>query len=781
MKSTIPLPQTHLPAMASNSMRRTSGGPELLPDLQSVNQSLSQPPISHRRNASLTLPTSNPSPHPPHLPLPQWQIPQHLQNSHLSPPLKQNRGIRNWKPIRMLTHIGMRRISSLFFVELIAIRNLPESMNGLRLSVHVRKRETGDGVARAMPSRVVHGCAEFNESLFIQCNVHCSGGGATGKPVKLESRPFLVSVVAVDAAELEFGRTMVDLSELIRESMEGSLAGARIRKWDAVMELSGKAGGGELGLRVGFQLMDDGGVGIYNRLDDMKRSKGKGLLNFSSGRGRRKSMNSFSVSTLDSRVKKMSFLDQSKVEDFDFPEFQIVEKGTEPLAGGEDGNGVEKTSGEVVKEVVHNRAEKQSRLMELDSIANEIRDLESMMSKNLIFTTNTAEKEEKEELDSSEETVTKEFLKMLDTEANSKQLKAEIFVEEDENQEIKALLPSLGNGLGPVIQTKDGGFMASMNPFNEEITGKEAPKLVLQISKPFVLRDLRLSSGLEVFRRLAAVGLEELCSRLTVMAAMDELQGKTAEKIAFEGIASAIISGRNKEGASSIAAKSIVAVRRMISAMGEENRKGTSFDENRSIKKDSILLEEILAFSIQRIEGMVLEALKIQADLAEEEGSFDVSPLTGTESSHQILDSAISIDEQERTFEENKRLTLLMIIQLRDPVRQYEAVGAPLIAVTQAIMADNDEEDEEETRYKVISIHVGGLKVGSGEKRTAWDGEKSRLTATQWLVGNGMGKMGKKSRTPKSKLQQDLLWSLSSRKMEDMWLSSVRNPDVKIA
>ncbi|KAL0927269.1 hypothetical protein M5K25_001432 [Dendrobium thyrsiflorum] len=767
--------------MASNSITRSSGS-ELLHDLEALNQSLSQPPIARRRNTSLTLPTSNLSVDPSRISLSQWQKPQVLQNTEASLSAEQKRGIRNWKPIRMLTHIGMRRISCLFVVEILAIRNLPESMNGLRLSVGIRKRESRDGAVRAMPSRVLQGCAEFEETLFIQCNVHCSGGAATGKPIKLEARPFLISVVAVDVAELELGRTIVDLSQLIRESIEGSLEGARIRKWEAAVELTGKAEGGQLALRVGFQITDDGGVGIYNRVTETERLKNKGLLSFVSGRTRRKSMNSFSISTLDSRVHKMSIFEQAEVENFDFPEFQIVDKGTELWVGAEDSNEAEKRSptGEVVKEVVHNRAEKQYRLMELDSIANEIKDLESMMSKNLIITTSTEEKDEKNKLDASEETVTREFLQMLDEKANSKQLEVGKIPEKDENQETKVLIPDLGNGLGPVIQTKDGGFMASMNPFNHKITRKETPKLVLQISKAFVLRDPRLSSGLEVFQRLAAVGLEELCSKLILMAAMDELLGKTAEQIAFEGIASAIISGRNKEGASSSAAKSIGAVKRMISAMNEDT-KGRSLNENWSIKENSILLEEILAFSIQRIQEMALEALKVQADMAEEEATYDVLPLSGTDNPHQILDSAISIDEDEKTSDEYQRLTLLAIIQLRDPARQYEAVGAPVIALIQAIRPNEDTEDGEETRYKVISIHVGGLKVRSGEKRNAWDGEKSKLTATQWLVANAMGKkMGKKSKPIKSKLQQDLLWSFSSRVMEDMWLRPMRNPDVKL-
>lgn len=48
---------------------------------------------------------------------------------------------------------------------------------------------------------------------------------------------------------------------------------------------------------------------------------------------------------------------------------------------------------------------------------------------------------------------------------------------------------------------------------------------------------------------------------------MDEFRGKTAEQIAFKGIASAITPGRNKAGASSSAACTVAAVITITNAM----------------------------------------------------------------------------------------------------------------------------------------------------------------------------------------------------------------------
>lgn len=760
------------------------------------------------------------------------------------------KGIWNWKPIRAISHIGMNKVSCLFSVEVVAAQGLPASMNGLRLSVCVRKKETKDGAVQTMPSRVTQGAADFEETLFLRCHVYCSNGH--GKQQKFEPRPFWIYVFAVDAEELDFGRSSVDLSQLIQESIERNNEGQRIRQWDTSFKLLGKAKGGELVLKLGFQIMEkDGGIGIYNQADDLKSVKSK---NFSSSFARKQSKTSFSVSSpkLSSRgeawtpsqagkaadLQGIDELDLDepnpvpisssssssapkpkepevpKTEDLDLPDFEVVDKGVEFQDKEEEyrEEQSEKSVGEksaatseVVKEIVQDQLHI-TRLTELDSIAQQIKALESLMGEEK--TDDKDNEIESQRLEADEENVTKEFLQMLEEEEiimNEYKLSQNDVPpleleggEESAEAESEVYLPDLGKSLGCVVQTRDGGYLAAMNPLDTLVERKDTPKLAMQISKPFVLPWDQSMSGFELFQRIAAIGLDELNSQLLNLMALDELMDKTAEQIAFEGIASAIIQGRNKEGASSTASRTIAAVKTMANAMstGRKERISTGIW---NVNENPLTAEEILAFSVQKIEAMALEALKIQAEIADEEAPFDVSPSNGTTSGAKVqnhpLASSISLEDwiknhslansdglQDGDQDHPETITLAVIVQLRDPVRRYEAVGGPMIALIYATRADDTTEVnkyEEEKKFKVTSLHVGGLKVRTRGKRNAWDSEKQRLTAMQWLVAYGLTKAaGKRGKHVTSK-GQDLLWSISSRVMAAMWLKYMRNPDVK--
>jgi len=341
----------------------------------------------------------------------------------------------------------------------------------------------------------------------------------------------------------------------------------------------------------------------------------------------------------------------------------------------------------------------------------------------------------------------------------------------DEDNETTVLVSDLGKGLGPVVQTKDGGYLVSMNPFNMKIEREGMPKLTMQISRPFILEDQKREDGFEVFQRLAAMGPEELTNKLVTFMDMDELMGKTAEQIAFEGVASAIVSGRNKEGANFSAARSVTNVKMMAKAM-VEGRKERASTGIWNAKEDAMTMEEILAFSMQKIEAMAVEGLKIQAGMDEEEAPLDVSNLIGKEVPNHLLDSAISLQEWEATCAANDSLSLLVTIQLRDPLRRYEPVGGLQIAVLQAARMETSREDDE-VRFKLTGIHVGGLKLRSGE------GQRQSLSALQWLVGIGMGKTGWKKKVMGAKTAKNMIWSLSSRLMANMWIKPWRNPNLK--
>ncbi|OIT31808.1 PREDICTED: protein PLASTID MOVEMENT IMPAIRED 1 [Nicotiana attenuata] len=870
---------------------RRNSNTQLLQELEALSETLYQPNTSStsttRRTASLVLPRTsvppiaiaddpitsaknddsviNPKPRSRRMSLSPWRSRPKLdiesedntiQQSSSTKSLKkfdskaesnsEKKGLWNWKPIRALAHIGKQKLSCLFSVEIVTVQGLPASMNGLRLSVCVRKKETKEGAVQTMPSRVSQGAADFEETLFIRCHVYYTPAtttGSSGSRFKFEPRPFLIYVFAVDAEELDFGKNLVDLSEMIQESIEKSFEGNRIRQWDTSYPLLGKAKGGELVLKLGFQIMEkDGGIGIYSQAEGQKTGKNANYSSSSSSSfARKQSKTSFSVPSprmtslsssnwtpsqtgttpnlqgidelnLDAEPEKEP---ESKAEDLDLPEFDVVDKGVEIQDKDEakkevevkeeeeeaeeeeeeeqsEGNSDKRSvsSHEVVKEIVHDQHHL-TRLSELDSIAQQIKALESMFkNENQVKTED--DDSESQRLDADEENVTREFLQMLEDSGGANQfktdqqetptLKLQGGDENSKKRESVIFIPDLGKGLGCVVQTRNGGFLAAMNPLNTVVSRKDTPKLAMQISKPFVFPSILSSmNGFEIFQRMAAIGMEEFTSKILSMMPMEELVGKTAEQIAFEGIASAIIQGRNKEvGASSTAARTVAAVKSMATAMN------TSRNERIStgiwnISDEPLTVDEILAFTLQKMEAMTIEALKIQADIAEEEAPFDVSPhLANKKDDHgHSLESAVPLEDWEKD-DKNDNVVISVVLQLRDPLRQFEAVGGPMIALIQAVHIDEKTNDiDEEKKFKIACLAIGGLRVGSGEKKNAWDTEKQRLTAMQWLVAYGLGKMGKKVKKGSAVKGQHLLWSISSRVMADMWLKSIRNPDIK--
>ncbi|XP_068646876.1 protein PLASTID MOVEMENT IMPAIRED 1-like [Aristolochia californica] len=829
--------------MANPNPERRNSNTQLLEELEALSQSLYQ---SHtaRRNASLALPRSaavdnsdgsvtasdgtkpQPKARPRRMSLSPWRSRPETQKEEHPGPQKsaakkldassasEKKGIWNWKPIRALSHIGMRRISCLFSVEVVAVQGLPSSMNGLRLAVCVRKKETKESTVQTMPTRVLQGAADFEETLFVKCHVYCAGGSA--EEVKFEPRPFLIFVKAVDAEELDFGRSVVNLSSLLQESMAKNLEGTRIRQWDTSFDLFGKAKGGELVLKLGFQIIEDKGLGIYSQRESLKSSKTNDWSSSSFGR---KQLRTFSVTSrseaqtpsTSGRITNLQGIDDLNVdepapapaaptssiqkfeqaanaEEIELPEFDVVDKGVEILEGEEeakkDVNGElepkvaidkQSISSEVVKKVVLDQ-EHQRRLTELDSIAKQIKALESLIHQTHHLAKNNQETE-LQRLDAEEETVTCEFLQMLEEEETRSDqikltlpeippLKLEGAEEATLESESKVFIPDLGKGIGSVVQTRDGGYLASMNPLNVEVQRKEAPKLAMQISKPLLLLTTDSGSGFELFQKMAAIGSEELSSRILSLAAMDDVTGKTAEQVAFEGIAFAIIQGRNKEVASSSAARTIAAMRGMVAALsaGRKERLDTGIW---NVSKDTVPLDEILSFSMQKIESTAVEGLRIQADMSDEDPPFDVSPAAGQGGP---LDSARPFDDWRKDGgDAPEPVTLMVVVQTRDPLRRYEAVGGPMVVLVQATHAEGE-------NVKVGSLHLGGVKG-----RHVRDGEKQRLTAMQWLVAYGLGKARKKGRQVQIKKgDKPALWSLSAHVMADMWLKPMRNPDVKL-
>lgn len=161
--------------------------------------------------------------------------------------------------------------------------------------------------------------------------------------------------------------------------------------------------------------------------------------------------------------------------------------------------------------------------------------------------------------------------------------------------------------------------------------------------------------------------------------------------------------------------------------------------------------------------------------------------------------------------------TVALMVQLRDPLRNYEPVGNPMLALVQVervfvpprpkiyqtvpLSRNTGAEEKESTasrnenineepieeinheeelipQYKINEVHVAGLKAETGKKKL-WGSTNQLQSGSRWLLANGMGKKNKhplmKSKavvknagpasSPSTTTVQpgDTLWSISSR------------------
>ncbi|KAM7462206.1 hypothetical protein LguiA_030327 [Lonicera macranthoides] len=94
-------------------------------------------------------------------------------------------------------------------------------------------------------------------------------------------------------------------------------------------------------------------------------------------------------------------------------------------------------------------------------------------------------------------------------------------------------LPLLGKGLGPIVQTKVGGFLRSMSPLLFK-NAKDGESLIMQVSCPVVLPKAMGSSGIEILQCWALVGIEKMYMQINDLMPLDDITGKTIPQVALE-------------------------------------------------------------------------------------------------------------------------------------------------------------------------------------------------------------------------------------------------------
>ncbi|KAH7523851.1 hypothetical protein FEM48_Zijuj06G0055900 [Ziziphus jujuba var. spinosa] len=173
-------------------------------------------------------------------------------------------------------------------------------------------------------------------------------------------------------------------------------------------------------------------------------------------------------------------------------------------------------------------------------------------------------------------------------------------------------------------------------------------------------------------------------------------------------------------------------------------------------------------------------------------------------------------------------LTVALTMQLRDPLRNFEPVGLPMLLLIQVQRVfvsqmekghgmmlkhsqekendnplseelsgskdeETDEGDEEDTPlFQVSEIHIASVNTVPGN-RQLWGTTAQRQSGSRWLLSSGMGKnpsyVFSKSKaiarsSPHVAESDDILWSISSNVHEqgdnkrDLTIPHTRNPDI---
>ncbi|VFQ72899.1 unnamed protein product [Cuscuta campestris] len=736
---------------------------------------------------------------------------------------KTKRGIFSfWKPMRALSHIGKQKASCLFCVEVVAVQSLPASMNGRHLVVCVKKNDSKSGAVRTLPSKVSRGGTEFEETLFVTCHVYFSPGSGTTS-VNFEPRPFVIFALAFDGArELDCGRSYVDLSKLIQESIEKSFEDAPIRKWDTSFNLWGKAEGGKVSLKLSFQIMEKDGIGTYirGRQNAAAIKKGERSCSFA----RRQSKTSFSVLTTmrDSKTRRMT-------EDMPGVEYEVVDKGVEveEVCAKRDDAVLNEV---VVKEVMHHHHHRCSdgnklrfRMAVLDSIAQQIKELESVLLGDKGHYWRDKQGEE-------EEMITREFIEKLhDDDDDDDDDDEKEDSEEEEEESNNWSLAELGDGLGCVVLTRNEGFLASINPLrhhkqvgnNVAAVGakREGPRLAMQMSKPLVLntrpqrqsddgadngKAAGMNNVMEALQRMAAgMGVEGMTSLLSTLMPIEELMGKSAEQIAFEGIASQILHQRGKGNPSTMAqtcrsptssSSSFMRTLAVVKSMANAMNRGDKSQERCTTAAD------VLGLSVRKLEEVIVEALKIQAGIDDEEVEealpprFDVSSSSCDNGVATLFERAVSLQEWlTRGNDEDGNIDICFVVQLRDPLRQYEVVGGPMLVLVHAVSNSGGGGGGEEKTGPVERLEIGELHVVGILMKGSGGGGGSSGGGGGGGWGGGLIIFPHQAKKDDSSAagNKNVMWSISSSlgrsysssiaaadDGDHVWLKPLRNPNV---
>ncbi|GAB2250886.1 hypothetical protein Droror1_Dr00017136 [Drosera rotundifolia] len=417
-------------------------------------------------------------------------------------------------------------------------------------------------------------------------------------------------------------------------------------------------------------------------------------------------------------------------------------------------------------------------------------------------------------------------------------------------------LPPLGDGIGSLLRLNKGGLLRSLSPtvLRNIMDGK---LLIMQASAPVVLPAQMGSGILDILQNMALAGGEQLTKQLNDLMPLDKVSGKIIQQYAQE---------ESREFGTE---RHYVSTDVSVNNLQDQGSSFVSCSLNDHTGSRCLSIHDLTPTALDAIEVLLIEGLRIQSGMSDEDApssnsittNHEVSPTGVKNGDHSqqcedLLSLSISLDEWMRLddgvlgveFDERtlnllaahhaycasdksldatlhefgmmgNHLTIASMMLLRDPLRNYEPVGAPMLALVQVLrvsghippsedgkaMEDSIQDEMEDEvkdgdipRIKMEGIHLAGFNPEFVDRGMKSITRQQQRSASRWLLTNGVNKTKKLqfskvnvtrklaaqvTRNPES---ENLLWSISRdfRGIETEWEDAVaevpfsRNPDV---
>ncbi|KAL0333728.1 UNVERIFIED_CONTAM: protein PLASTID MOVEMENT IMPAIRED 1-RELATED 1 [Sesamum angustifolium] len=186
-------------------------------------------------------------------------------------------------------------------------------------------------------------------------------------------------------------------------------------------------------------------------------------------------------------------------------------------------------------------------------------------------------------------------------------------------------LPPLAEGLGPSIQTRNGGFLRSMNPALFRNV-KAGGRLLMQVSSPVVMPAEMGSGVMDILQGLAAVGIEKLSMQANRLMPLEDITGKTIQQIAWEAAVS--LEGPERQGLLQHdyeIVQNISTEQNSVKGISSDHGSGKSDSTLYGTDSEYVCLEDLAPLAMNKIEALTIEGLRIQSDMSDEDATSNIS------------------------------------------------------------------------------------------------------------------------------------------------------------